>query len=185
MDVGIFKASNTRLVAWIVVPPLLITAVGLSSYALQRRAKWQLEETRALSDVLPDVMMARKNVQALFNELGLSGGKRITSADELTALLDEKAKSRNLVLKRRQVLEPDKRIKAKIPTISIMVEATGDFSSFQLFLNDVKTACPLIAARSISMSQSRESDEDDGFELKVVFDLLQVGNVMKATGGLK
>ncbi len=185
MDVGIFKASNARLIAWVVVPPFLITAVGLSSYAFQRNVSWQLEETKALSDVLPEVMQARKHIQHLFTELGLTDDKRITTGDQLTALLEEKAKKRNIDFKRTQILQNNRRKGSKIPTISLMVEASGEFSDFQLFLNDVKSAYPLVSARSINLSQAFESSAKEGFELKVVFDLLLVNDVMKAPGGIK
>lgn len=183
MDVGIFKASKMRLVIWIIVPPLLVIIVGLSSYALQQRAMWQLKETRALSNVLPAVITARKNVQQLLDNLGLSRNNRITTGDQLISLLQEEAKKRNINWKKGQILERDKTQKPKVPTISVLVEATGEFSDFQRFLNDVKSAHPLISTRSISLTQGKEDEAGKGFELKVVFDLLLVGDVLKEDGG--
>jgi len=185
MDIGIFKASKTRLALWIIVPPLLITSVGLSAFTFQQRAEWRLKETEALSNILPDVVQSRANVQGLFDELGMSEGKRITSGDQLTTILEENARKRNVDVKRTQILEGEKRKGSKIPMISLMLEARGEFADFQLFLNDVKSAHPLISVRSINVGQSREPTVESGFELKVVFDLLLVNDVMKATGGIK
>lgn len=183
MDVGLFKASKTRMVLWIVVPPMLITAVGLSSFALKQRAEWRLKQTRALSNVLPDVIRARKNVQNLVDNLGLSEERRITTGDQLITLLDEKAAHRNIELKRTQIVQREQNRNSSIPVISAVVEASGDFAGFQLFLNDVKSAHPLISARTIELTQGREDALEEGFQLKVVFDLLLANDVLKATGG--
>ena len=148
MDVGIFKASRTRLVAWIIIPPILITAVGLSAFAMRQRAEWELRQTLALSDILPEVIQARRNVRTLMDNLGLTEEKQITTGDQLIALLDEKASNRNIDLKRTQILQRDDVKGSGIPVISAVLEASGDFASIQLFLNDVRSAYPLVSARS-------------------------------------
>ncbi len=183
MDVGIFKASKTRLALWVAVPPILIVAVGLSSFALQQRAEWQLQETKALSDVLPEVVNAKRDVQELYDKLGLSEEKRISTGDQLIAILEEKARHRRIDLKKTQIIDRETAKGSKIPVISVIVEASGEFADFQLFLNDVKSAHPLVTARTITLQQSEENDIKAGFDLKVVFDLLLVGDVLKAHGG--
>jgi hypothetical protein len=183
MDVGTFKASKARLIMWIVIPPMLIVIVGLSSYALQQRAEWKLQETQALSNVLPDVIEAKKDVQTLYDELGLSKDKRISSGDELVSILEEEARRRRIELKRTQVIDREMPKGAKIPVISVIIDASGEFSDFQLFLNDIKTAHPLVSTRSATLDQSEDGAAESGFDLKVVFDLLLVGDVLKASGG--
>ena len=182
MDVGIFKASKIRLIGWIVVPPILIVTVGLSSYALRQRAEWRLKETRALSDVLPDVVHARRDIKELYDHLGLSKDKRITSGDQLINILEETARERDIELKRTQIVDREATRGSRIPTTSVIMEAAGGFDDFQLFLNDVKTAYPLVSARSIFLSEDEDNPDNTRFELKVVFDLLLVADVLKASG---
>ena len=183
MDVGMFKVSKTRLIAWIVIPPVLITTVGLSSFALRQRAEWRLRQTQALSDVLPEVIEAQAKVQQLFEDLGLSEEKRIASEDQLISLLQEKAIQRNITFETVQVIRRDKSKRSNIPALSATVEAFGDVAAFQLYLNDIKVAQPLLTASSIKINQRTDSGGDGDFELNVVFDLLLVDEVLKASGG--
>ncbi len=77
MDVGTFKASNGRLRAWLIIPPLLIVSVGLGSFAWQQRAQWKLKEANALSEVLPSFIAVRKDAANLFEIFNAVGGGRI------------------------------------------------------------------------------------------------------------
>jgi hypothetical protein len=183
MDVGIFKVNKARLIAWIMIPPVLIAAVGLSSFALRQKAEWRLKQTQALSDVLPEVIQAQENVRKLFEDLGLSEEKRIASEDQLITLLQEKAVQRNITFKTVQVIRRDKSKANKIPALRATVEAFGDVAAFQLYLNDIKLAQPLLAASSINIAQRADDIGDGNFELKVIFDLLLVDEVLKASGG--
>lgn len=183
MDVGIFKVSKNRLIAWIVIPPVLIVTVGLSSYALRQRAEWRLRQAQALSDVLPTVIKAQTAVRQLFEDLGLTKEKRIASEDQLISLLQEKAMQRKINFKTVQVVRRDKSKGSDIPVLSAVVEAFGDVGAFQLYLNDIKVAQPLLTANSIEIEQRIEDGQDGDFELKVVFDLLLVDEVLKASGG--
>lgn len=183
MDIGIFKASKVRLVLWIVIPPLLIVTVGLSSYALQQRAEWKLQETQALSNVLPDLIEVKQDMEELYDKLGLSSDKRISTGDELVSILEKLARKRRIELKRTQIVDREQTKESKIPVVGVIMDATGDLADFQLFLNDITSAHPLVSTRSISVSQVNKADQQAGFELKVVFDLLMVNDVLKASGG--
>lgn len=183
MDVGMFKVSKARLIAWIAIPPVLIAAVGLSSYALRQRSEWRLKQTQSLSDVLPAVIQAQAEVRQLFEDLGLSEANRIASEDQLISLLQEKAFQRNITFKTVQVVRRDKSKGANIPALSATVEAYGDVAAFQLYLNDIKVAQPLLTASSIKIDQEADGGQDGDFELKVVFDLLLVDEVLMARGG--
>jgi len=184
MDVGIFKASKPRLVAWIIIPPVVITSVGLSTFAMRQRAEWQLRQTMALSEILPEVIQARENIGELMQSLGLTEEMRISTGDQLLALLDEKATHRSIDVKRTQILQRDNSKESGIPVISAMLEASGDFSNIQLFLNDVRSAYPLVSARSIELSLNQDPEEDAGdFDIKLIFDLMLVNDVLEATGG--
>ena len=70
-----------------------------------------------------------------------------------------------------------------IPVLSAKIYAFGDIGAFQLYLNDIKRAQPLLTASSIKVSQQPGSGEDATFELNVIFDLLLVDEVLKARGG--
>ena len=74
MDVGIFKTSGIRLKIWLIVPPLLIVILGLGSHAWRQRAEWQLQETEAYSEILPQLMSARRNTALLLNSFRGSSG---------------------------------------------------------------------------------------------------------------
>jgi len=183
MDVGLFKVNKVRLIAWIVIPPVLIASVGLSSYALRQKAEWRLKQTQALSDVLPAVIGAQAEVRKLFEDLGLSKGKRIVSEDQLISLLQEKAVERNINVNTVQVARRAQSKGAKIPVLSATVEAYGNVGDFQLYLNDVEAAQPLLTASSISIEQNSDTVQNGDYELKVVFDLLLVDEVLKSRGG--
>ena len=185
MDVGIFKVSKIRLIAWVVIPPVVIAAVGLSSYALRQKAEWRLKQTQALSDVLPAVTEAQTAVRKLFDDLGLTKEKRIASEDQLISLLQDKAMQRNIVFKTVQVNRRDKSKGASVPALSAVVEAFGDVAAFQLYLNDIKMAQPLLTANSIKIEQRSEDGGGGGgdFELNVIFDLLLLDNHLIASGG--
>jgi hypothetical protein len=183
MDVGIFKVSKIRLITWIMIPPVLIASAGLSAFALSLRAEWRLKQTEALSDVLPAVIQAQAEVRQLFEDLGLTEEKRIASEDQLISLLQEKAMQRNITFKTVQVVRRDKSKGSNVPVLSAMVEAFGSVQAFQLYLNDIKMAQPLLTADSISLDQRTDGGQDGDFELKVVFDLLLVDEVLKARGG--
>ena len=70
---------------------------------------------------------------------------------------------------------------SKIPVISVIMDASADFADFQLFLNDIKSAHPLVSTRAITLERGDEGLKESGFEVKVVFDLLLVGDVLKAS----
>lgn len=183
MDVGTFKVSKRRLIAWIVIPPVLIFAVGLSSYALSQKAEWRLQQAQSLSDVLPAVSGAQTAVRQLFEDLGLSKEKRIASEDQLISLLQETAMQRKITFKTVQVVRRDQSKGSNIPVLSAVVEAFGDVGAFQLYLNDIKMAQPLLTASSIKIDQRTDGGRDGDFELKVIFDLLLLDEVLKASGG--
>jgi len=183
MDVGIFKVNKARLIAWIVIPPAVIATLGMSSYALRQKAEWRLQQAEALSDVLPAVIDAQTDVRQLFEDLGLTQEKRIASEDQLISLLQDKARARGVTVDSLQVNRRDQIKGAKIPALSATVEAFGDVGAFQLYLNDVKAAQPLLTASSITIEQSSDYVQNGDFELKVVFDLLLVDEVLKASGG--
>lgn len=186
MDVAIFKASRIRLIVWIAIPPLLITSVGLSLFALKQKAQWQLQQTQALSDVLPSVIEARKDIEKLFEELGLSKENRIASEDELISLLQEKARSRDMGFPNIQVIRNDKIQGSNVPVLSAVVESSGDIKAFQFYLNDIKSAQPLLNVSSITLKQKAGRGRGDlpTFDLRVVFDLLLVDDVLKSGGSL-
>ena len=79
MDVGKFKVSGIRLKTWLIIPPLLMASVGLGSRAWQRRAQWRLQETKALSEVLPPFITARKNTIDLFEGFKTATGGELGS----------------------------------------------------------------------------------------------------------
>jgi hypothetical protein len=91
MDVGKFKASKRRLMAWIVIPPVIIVGVGLSAFALQERAQWRLQQTQSLSDVLPPFIQSQREASELVAGLGLGDEDRIGTEDQLITELNEAA----------------------------------------------------------------------------------------------
>jgi hypothetical protein len=186
MDVGKFKASGGRLMAWIVIPPLLIVGAGMSSYAWQQRAEWRLRQNKALSDALPVFIKARQDASELITDLGVNERDKIGSEDQLISYLQEAAVRRAFTVDAVQVVQEELVRGKKIPVLRASVEGSGEFTAIQLYINEIKSAQQLLSISSMELTQPTDRREEDNiFEVRVVFDLLLIDEVLKTTGGSK
>lgn len=183
MDVGIFKASRARLMAWIIIPPMLIVGVGLSSYAWCQRTIWKLQQTQSLSDVLPLVIESKRAAAKLIGDLGMDDKSSIASKEQLISFLQEIAVKRGVTVESVKVVRREPARGENLPVLSASVAGAGTFTALQLYVNEVKSAQSLLYVNSLKLSQPRERILDDMFEASIVFDLMLIDEVLKTTGG--
>jgi hypothetical protein len=186
MDIGKFKASSGRLMAWIVIPPVLIVGVGMSAYAWQQRAEWQLRQNESLSEVMPVFIKAQTAAGKLISDLGVNEKDAIASEDQLISFLQEAAVRRAFTIDAVQVVRHEKVTGQAVPVLSASVEGFGEFSAIQLYINEIKSAQQLLSVRSMDLTQPKKRKADDEiFDARIVFDLLLFDEVLKTTGGSK
>jgi hypothetical protein len=183
MDVGKFKASGGRLMAWIVIPPLLIVGFGLGAYAWQQRAEWRLRQTKSLSDVLPVFIKAQRDANVLIADLGINEQDKIGSEDQLISFLQEAALRRGFTVDAVQVVRREQIRGKNIPVLSASVKGSGKFTAIQLYINEIKSAQQLLSVSSIELTQSSDLQATELFDAKVVFDLLLIEEVLETVGG--
>ncbi len=91
MDIGKFKSSRSRLILWILIPPLLIAGVGLSTYALRLRSEWQLKRAQHLAEAFPRLVKSRESAVALLELFQGAETTNIDSEEELISFVQESA----------------------------------------------------------------------------------------------
>ena len=186
MDVGKFKASGRRMMAWVVIPPVMIAGIGLSTYAWKQRAEWQLRETQAISDVLPVFITAQKKASDLITDLGINKEGQIGSEDQLISFLQEAALRNNFTVDAIQVVRREKNRGNQVPVLSASVQGSGEFADIQLYVNEIKSAQQLLSVNTMEIQQTFGIDMEEAlFEASVVFDLVLIEEVLKSKGGLQ
>jgi hypothetical protein len=187
MDVGIFMANGRRLKAWLIVPPLLIVGVGLSSNAWRQRAHWQLQEARALSGVLPSFIETRKQVAEMIGGLQASSSGELGSEDRLISFLQDMAIKNDFMVESVSIAEQkNKRDNEKhpIPVLSAVVRGSGSLSAIQLYINQVKTEQRLLSVNAIRLESPSDS-ANGSYEAEITFDLILLGELETAKGGAR
>lgn len=179
MDIGFFKVSCVRLQAWLIIPPLLMVTVGLGSYAWQQRAQWQLQETQALSDVLPPFIAARKAASDLFEGLKTDSGGELGSEDQLISFLQDIAQQYEFTVEAVNVVDQKQQSSS---VLNVAVRGEGNFTAVQLYINEAKSKQRLLSVDSIRIMQPSEQSEGGSYDVEIVFDLLLMDEI-KALGG--
>ena len=185
MDIGIFKASGRQLKAWLIIPPLFIVSVGLGSHAWQQRAQWQLQKTKALSEVLPSFITARKNVIALIDGFQTSTGEGLGSEDQLISFLQDMAQKNNFMVDTVNVVSRKEMQRQTVPLLNAVVRGEGDFAAIQLYINEVKTEQRLLSVSSIKLLQPTEVSVGNMYEVEIIFDLLLLDELKAFSGGAR
>lgn len=183
MDVGIFMASGTRLRIWLILPPVLIVSIGLGSHAWQQRAVWKLEETKAISNVLPSFITARGEVLDLVESFKTDGGKDLVSQAQMGSFLQEMAEQNNFT--GTSVSTPDQKNQPQkaVPVQNYMVKGSARFMDIQLFINKAKSEQRLISVSSIKIAQPSEGSAGEQFEVEILFELLLLDGMKAFDGG--
>jgi hypothetical protein len=183
MDIGIFKASGRRLKAWLIIPPLCIVSLGLGSYAWQQQSHWRLEQTKALSEVLPPFITAQKEALALAESLKASSSGNLGSEDQLISFLQDMAQQNDFIVDRVSILAANKRQKKVVPVLNAVVRGEGDFTSIELYINQVKTEQRLLSVSSIKVLQPTEISVEELYNVEIVFELLLLDDLKIFKGG--
>ena len=179
MDVGIFMASGRRLRAWLIIPPLLIVSVGMGSHAWQQRAQWRLQETKAISDVLPSFMMARGEVLDLAEDFKTDGGK------EMGSFLQDLAEQNKFSMGTSVSMPDQKQQQKAVPVQNYMVKGSASFMNIQLFINKVKSEQRLLSVSSIKIEQPKEGSGGALYEVEIIFELLLLDGMKVFNGGVQ
>lgn len=182
MDVGIFMASGRRLKAWLIIPPLLMVSAGLGSHAWQQRAEWRLQETKALSEVLPPFIAARKAATDLFEDFKTSDGGELGSEDQLISFLQDMAQKNDFMVGTVNVVAQNKQQQA-VPVLNAVVRGEGDFSAIQLYINEVKSEQRLLSVSSIKIVQPTDRSTGDMYDVEIIFELLLLDEMKIFNGG--
>lgn len=185
MDIGIFISSGRRLKVWLVTPPLIMVVAGLGSLAWQQRADWQLTKTKALAEVLPGFIEARREAADLAGIFHRAGGGGLASEDQLGSFLQDMALRNDFVVGSVSVVDRAKQQQLKaLPVLYAVVEGTGDLMATQLYINKVKAEQRLLSVDSIRVGQPTDSDATAGqYEVTIVFELLLLDGTQAFAGG--
>jgi len=186
MDVGIFMVSGWRLRAWLIIPPLIMVSVGMGSHAWQQKAEWQLQETTALSEVLPSFITARKEAIDLVEGFKSERSGELASKDQLGSFLQDMAEQNNFSMG-TAVSMPDQKNKQQkaVPVQNFVVVGAASFTDIQLFINEVKTEQKLLSVNSIQIKQPTELSEDGLYDVEIVFELLLLDEMKAFNGGVQ
>lgn len=174
MDVGKFKASRARLTMWIIIPPLLVSGIGLSSHALRLQSQWSLSRTEKLTDVLPKSVQAQKQGRRLLEQFHRL--ETVQSEDELISFLREAAQRTGFMIDSLKV-ERKVSTKSKMPVLVASVRGSGSFEVIQKYLGDTAVRQPLLFENSLKVSGASRSVEGRGFAVDVVFELLMLNGI--------
>ncbi len=186
MDVGIFMASGGRLRAWLIIPPLLIVSVGLGSHAWQQRAEWRLQETQALSEVLPPFIAARKDAVELIEGFKTAAGGELGSEDQLISFLQDMAQKNDFIVGAVNVVDRKRQQQKAVPVLNAVVSGQGNFTAIHLYINEVKTEQHLLSVSSLKIKQPTELTEGDGlYDVEIVFELLLLDEMKAFSGGVQ
>lgn len=182
MDVGKFKASRGRLMAWIAIPPVLAAGIGMSAFAWQQRTEMELKQAQALSDILPSIIGARREAEDLFENLGLADDNMIGSENQLISFLQEAAVKHDFMVDSVQVDRRETNGKNKFPALNAAVEGVGEVRAVQFFINEVKSSQQLLSVEAINLSLPRRAQVENNFNVSIIFKLLLVDEVLKSGG---
>lgn len=183
MDVGIFKTSGIRLKLWLMLPPLLMVSIGLGSLAWRQRAQWQLEETEALSEILPPLIAARRDVMELFEGFGSATGNDVGSEDQLISILQDMAQQNEFMLDTVSRVDRTRKTQA-IPIMNAVVRGRGDFTAVQMYINEAKSAQQLLSVDAIKVQMPSEEAEPGVYDVEIVFELLLLDEMKSIAGGI-
>jgi len=174
MDIGKFKSSRLQLTLWILVPPLLIVGVGLSTYALQLQSEWQLNRTKTMAEVLPKLAKAESAVVALLGQIDNPESQAISSEDGLISFIQSTARRVDFTVDSLKVERkaPGKGSGSDLPLLSAKVIGSGNIDAIQRFLADVGAAHQLLAESELQISQQSNGIDARNCRAEITFDLV-------------
>lgn len=172
MDIGKFKASRGRLTAWILIPPVLIVGIGLTSFALRQQSEWQLERTRVLADLLPKVKQTEQEALSLLARFNESEAGSIKSEDELISFLQNAAREADFTVDSLKVERKGSSANKNTPILTAMVRGTGTFRSVQTFMSDAASKQHLLSESALQINQGGDKNNKDSCRADMTFELI-------------
>lgn len=183
MDIGIFKASQVRLIAWIIIPPVLIVGVGLSTYALKRQSEWKLSNTRELSEVLPKLIQTQEEAGALIKKIQGVEADSLKNEDELISFLQGAAQKAGFMIDSLKVERSTAAQNSGIPVLTARVKGAGAFTEITSYIGDVTTAQVFLSESSLKVTRSSNAYNKESWNADVTFELILFDS-LGASGGL-
>jgi hypothetical protein len=182
MDIGKFKASRTRLVLWILVPPLVFVGVGLSSHGLKLQSEWKLSRTKELSTVLPQLVNTQRQTEKIIDALGGKGSRTIQSEDELISFIQSVAGKVDFTV---DSLKVDRRASAQnksIPVLIASVKGSGPLQAIEDFVNEATSASHLLSESSLQVNKGDSRYGQDNCRADITFELVLFKHLNQAGG---
>lgn len=171
MDVGKFKASRGRLISWVILPPVLIVGIGLSSFALSLESEWELERTRVLAELLPKVEEARKEADNLIVQYRESDTGSVTSEDELISFLQNIAQQTGFTVDTLKVERRGSSAGHNVPVLTAHIRGSGTMLSLQNFIADAGSRQQLLSERALKISQGGQVVGEEICRADITFEL--------------
>ena len=171
-----------RLILWILLPPFIITGIGLSAYALRLQAEWEQNRTTLLSKALPRLDRAQQNARALLTGFRTSEAYSIRSEDDLIAYIRDIERKSDFTI---ETLEVKRKDSGKGRSVLIaQVRGVGRFGTIEKFISDAVTGQYLLYESRIEIRESRglESSSSDQLGVSITFELILLDS-LKSTGG--
>ena len=172
MDIGKFKASRARLILWVLIPPSLVVGAGLSSHALRAQSEWQLNRTRALAEVFPKLVIARRNAERLMAEFNGTESSSLKSEDELISYLQSAARKVDFTVDSLKVERRSSPSADNAPMLTASVKGTGGFGAIQHFLGDVSAGQHLLSESYLQLSRSSAAASPEECRADITFELI-------------
>lgn len=172
MDVGKFKTSRTRLVLWVLVPPLLAAVPAMGTYALRLRSQWELERVRKLSDVLPRLVRIQRQALVLVDDFEGSNAGAVRTEDGLISFLQAAAEGAAFMVDSLKVERGTSAGNAAQPVLVASLKGSGTFGSIQTFLGNAAIQQHLLSERSLQLFQTSSNQEEGLLRAEIVFELV-------------
>ncbi|VGO17542.1 hypothetical protein PDESU_06139 [Pontiella desulfatans] len=183
MDIGKFKSSRGRLTLWVMIPPLLIVGVGLSTYALRLQSEWQLNRTQGLCEVLPKLMETQRQTLRVLEDFHSSKTKPISSEDELISFVQDAARKAEFTIDSLKVERRASAQNGNMPVLLASVNGNGAIDAIQRFLADVSVSQHLLSERSLQIAKQANGLDDQICKANITFELVLFKGFRSGAGG--
>lgn len=183
MDIGKFKSSRGRLILWVLIPPVLIVSVGLSSQGLRTQSEWKLKRAEALVDVLPRLAQVQGEAKQVINTFRGEQSTSIKTEDELISYLQNAASKVGFTIDSLKV-ERRPSAASNVPMLVADVKGVGTFIDVENYIGEVSSGQHLLYESSLRVSRSSHAVRADECQASITFDLVLFNSINASGGGL-
>ena len=184
MGIGKFKSSRGRLILWVLIPPVLIASVGLSSQGLRTRSEWELKRTEVLVEVLPRLARVQAEADAVLQEFRGEQSTSIKTEDELISYLQNAAGKVGFTIDSLKVERRRSANDKNVPMLVAEVKGIGTFIDVENYLGEVSAGQTLLYESSLKVSRSSTAVRADECHASITFDLVLFSALNPSGGGL-